>query len=59
MVYRHGLWPFLMLALAVAMPAFPVRADIADQGAAICERAIVSGAQRGRACRRRCCTRSR
>ena len=55
----RGLWPSLALALVCMASAAPLAADDAEQGAALCERAIASGAARARASRRRCCTPSR
>jgi hypothetical protein len=43
MTRRFGLWPVLALLLPAALPAAPA---LADAGAEICERAIVSGAIR-------------
>lgn len=47
MTPRSGLWPSLCLVLSLAVPAGPAAAMNAEQGAAICERAIVDGARRG------------
>jgi hypothetical protein len=46
MVGWHGRWPVLVLALVGAIFAAPGRADYAEKGAAMCERAIVNGAAR-------------
>ena len=43
---RRGVWPFLLLAAGLAAVSAPARADYADQAAALCERAIVTGAHR-------------
>ena len=43
---RFGPWPVLALLLSLALPAAAVRADSAETGAQICERAIIAGARR-------------
>jgi hypothetical protein len=43
---RFGPWPVLALLLSFALPAGPARADTAEAGAQICERAIIAGARR-------------
>ena len=46
MIRRFGPWPVLALLLSLALPAGPLRADSAESGAQICERAIIAGARR-------------
>jgi hypothetical protein len=46
MFRRFGPWPVLALLLSFFLPAAPVRADSAEAGAQICERAIIAGARR-------------
>ena len=46
MIRRFGPWPVLALLLSLALPAGPLRADSAETGAQICERAIIAGARR-------------
>ena len=46
MIRRFGPWPVLALLLSLALPAGPLRADGAESGAQICERAIIAGARR-------------
>ena len=43
---RFGPWPVLAFLLSLALPAAPVRAESAETGAQICERAIIAGARR-------------
>lgn len=45
---RSGPWPALALGVALAFAPGFARADSLEAGAAICERAIVDGARRGR-----------
>lgn len=46
MTRRFGPWPVLVLLLSILLQAAPARADQAEEGAQICERAIQEGARR-------------
>jgi hypothetical protein len=47
MIPRFGLWPSLCLVLSLCVSSGPAAAVDMEQGAALCEHAIVGGAQRG------------